>query len=65
MNFDAGPFPVVQTGTAQFGVFQFKSQRTDQVQVGAGVGAQSDDVAGVGRYFRLVEDDVEQGVTPE
>ncbi len=36
-----------------------ESQRLDQVQPIAGVGTETDDVAGIGRDFRLVEHDIE------
>jgi hypothetical protein len=52
---------VVQTGAAQFRVVQREAQRLDQVQSAAGIGAEPDDIAGVRRNLRLVEDDLEHG----
>src|SRR5271169_936858 len=48
---------VVESGAPQFAVAEAKPQRLDQVQLGAGVGREADDVAGVGRDFRLHQDD--------
>ena len=56
--------PVVQAGTAQTLVLEVETERVDQVQGAAGIGAQAYDVAGVGRDFRLVEDDVKQREVP-
>lgn len=52
---------VVQPGATQAFVIQFETQRLDQVQLAAGVGAQADDVAGIGWDFGLEQDDVEHG----
>jgi hypothetical protein len=38
-----------------------ETKRFDQMQLSPGIGAQADDVAGIGRDFRLVEDDGEHG----
>jgi dihydroorotate dehydrogenase (NAD+) catalytic subunit len=57
---DLGELPVVQPGAAQALVVEFESQRVDQVQGTAGIGAQAYDIAGVGRDLRLIQDDVEQ-----
>jgi hypothetical protein len=59
VNPDACVFVVIQPGAAQVFVIECESQRANQVQLRAGIGAQADDVAGVGGYLRLVEDDVE------
>jgi hypothetical protein len=55
---------VIQSGSFQPGVIEREPQWADQVQAAAGVGAQADDVARVGRYFRLVKNDVKHGVFP-
>ena len=39
MNLDVHPLPVVQPGTAEFGIFKVKSQRFNQVQETAGIRA--------------------------
>ena len=49
---------VVQAGTAHLLVAQVKTQGLDQMQLTARVGRQADHVAGVGRNFRLNQDDV-------
>lgn len=54
-------FMIIQPRTAHLGVVDGKAQRFDEVQGAAGVGAQADDVAGVGRDFGLDKDDVEHG----
>ncbi|MDQ5902827.1 MAG: biosis protein MshE, partial [Pseudomonadota bacterium] len=46
---------VIQPGTPQLLVFPGEAHRLDQMQFGAGIGAEADDVARVGRYFGLVE----------
>ena len=58
-------FVIIQPRTAHLGVVDGKAQRFDEVQGAAGVGAQADDVAGVGRDFGLDKDDVEHGGGPE
>ena len=54
-------FMIIQPCAAHLGVIDGKAQRFDEVQGAAGVGAQADDVAGVGRDFGLDKDDVEHG----
>jgi hypothetical protein len=51
---------VIQARAAQLAVVHVEAQRPHQVQPCAGVGAQADRVAGVGRDFRLMKNDVEQ-----
>ena len=58
-----GVFVVIQSGAAQLFVIQIKAERADQVQLRPAVGAQADDVAGVGRDFRLVKDYVKHLVS--
>jgi hypothetical protein len=53
MNRDAGPLVVVQPGAPQLAVVQVKAERFDQVQATAGVRAQPDYVAGIGRNLWL------------
>ncbi len=54
---DAGEFVVIQPGAPQAAVIQRETQRLNQVKPHTGVGAQADDIAGVGGDLRLVEDD--------
>jgi hypothetical protein len=53
-----GVFVIIQAGAAQAFIVQLVTQRLDQVQVAAGIGAEPDNVAGIGRYFRLEQDHV-------
>ncbi len=62
MNPDVGIFMVVQAGSAQLFVLKVKSQWFDQMELGAGIGAQADDVAGIRGDLRFVEDDVREGI---
>ncbi len=57
----AGVFVVVKTSAAHLLVLHVKAQGFYQVQGAARVGRKANDVAGIGRYFRLVEDDVKHG----
>ena len=50
---DARELVIVETGPPQRAVFPAEAERLDQVQFGAGVGAQADHVARVGRDFGL------------
>ena len=49
---------VIEPGPAQALVVQLKTDRLDQMQVAAAVGAQPDNVAGIRRNFWLKKDDV-------
>ena len=49
---------VIEPGAAQALVVQLKTDRLDQMQVAAAVGAQPDNVAGIRRNFWLKKDDV-------
>ena len=42
---------IVQPGAAQAFVVPRETQRFDQVQIKAGIGAQADDIAGIGWNF--------------
>ena len=46
---------------AQCFVVEVEAERFDQMKFGAGIGAEADDVAGVGRYFWLEKDDGDHG----
>lgn len=56
---DPGPFMVVEPGTTQALIVEHEAQRLDQVQPKAGVGAQPDQVAGIGRNLGFEEHHVE------
>ena len=49
---------IIQAGSAEFFIFPTKAQRLYKMEFGTGIGAKSNDVAGVRRNFRLVENDV-------
>jgi hypothetical protein len=59
MHTHAGPFPVIQTGAAQFPVLQLKTQRLYQVQGTAGIRTKAYDIARVRGYLRLVKHHME------
>src|SRR5690606_21935631 len=56
-----GELMIVQTRSAQTFVLPDKPQRFNQVKLKAGIGAKSDDVAGVRGDFGLVKDDMQHG----
>jgi len=62
MHLDARGFVIVKPGAAELAVIQGESKRAYQVQMRAGIGAQADDIAGIGRDFGLVQDDIKHGV---
>ncbi|EGQ61436.1 hypothetical protein GGI1_06632 [Acidithiobacillus sp. GGI-221] len=53
-------FVVIQPGAAQAAVIPGEAQRLDEMQGGSGIGAKADDIAGIGGYFRLIQDDVQK-----
>ena len=55
------PLAIVEAGAAQARLVEIESQRPDEVQNAAGVGAKPYNVTGVRGDFRLIEDDVEHG----
>ena len=56
-----GKFPVVEAGPPQALVIDVEGEGVDQVELRAGIGAQANDVARVGRNFGLVEHDMKHG----
>ena len=56
---ERGKFMVVQSGSHQLLIIQQESERFYKMQPGARIGTETDDIAGVGRDFRLIENDVE------
>ena len=54
--------PVVETGPAEVAVVEIESQWLDEVEGGAGCGAESGDRAGVGGDFRVYQDDMELAI---
>jgi hypothetical protein len=50
---------IIKPGAAQLLVIQVKTQRLDQVKQTAGIGTQADNIAGIGWYFGLIENNVE------
>lgn len=53
-------FVVIEPGALEGTVFPFEAERLHQMQFASGVGAQADDVAGIGRDFGLEEDNGSQ-----
>lgn len=52
---------IVQAGAFELLVAEVEAERLDQVQARAGVGAQADHIARIGRNFWLKQDDIEDG----
>ena len=52
-------FMIIQSCAHQLLVFEHEAQRLDQMQPAAGIGAQADDVTGIRRDFRLIQDHME------
>jgi hypothetical protein len=50
---------IIKPGAAQLLVIQVKTQGFDQVKQAAGIGTQADNIAGIGWYFGLVENNIE------
>jgi len=63
MDVQMGVFVVVQAGAPQLCVVERKSQRPHQMQRGAGIGTEPDDVAGVRRNLGLIERDLDHRST--
>ena len=59
MHGDPGQVVIIQPRAGQLLVRQIEAQRLDQVQSATGVGRKTNDVAGVGGNFGLVENDLE------
>lgn len=59
MAAQVGVFVVIETGPAKARIIQTESEFAYEMQAGARIGAEPDDISGVGRDFRLVERDVD------
>ena len=57
-----GVFVIIQAGAAQLFVIQLETERADQVQLRSSVGAQANNVAGVGRNLGLIQDYIKHQV---
>lgn len=55
---DAREFGIVEPGPAQVAVRELEAERADKVQLGPGVSAEADDIAGVGRNLRPKKNDI-------
>ena len=53
VHVDRGELVVVEAGAAHGFAIQAETQRFDEMELAAGVGGQADEIAGVGRDFRL------------
>jgi len=58
---DVGPFVIVEATAFQQTIGQLEAERLDEMQIGAGDRAQSDDVARVRRYLWFDQYDVHDG----
>jgi hypothetical protein len=58
MALNPGQVMVVEAGSFQSRVGELEPQRLNQVQDGAGIGAQADDIAGIWRNLRLIQNHV-------
>jgi dihydroorotate dehydrogenase (NAD+) catalytic subunit len=56
---DRRQFPVIEPGPAHPRLIQLEAERVDKVQRRPDICAQADDIAGIRRNFRLIEDQVE------
>jgi hypothetical protein len=54
--------PVVHPGAPTGGMVNVEAEGSDQVEARSGGGAEACDIAGIGRDFRLDEDDVKHGL---
>ena len=59
VTLDFGELVIIQAGAAQALVIPHKTERFNQMQAIAGVGTQADDVAGIRRNFRLVQNNIQ------
>ena len=57
-------FMIIQPGAHELPVLQREAERLDQMQLATGVGAQADDIAGIWRDFRLIENHMEHEKLP-
>ena len=64
VDLDLHGVPVVEAGAAELGVGDLETEGFDEMQAGAGGGAEAGDVAGVGGDFGADEDDVEGDLRP-
>ena len=54
--------PIIQTRPFEMFVIQFKTQRVDQMQAHLSCTAQSGNISGICRYFRLVKNDMKDRI---
>ena len=62
MNSGIGQIVIIQACAFQVTVVQGEAEWFDQMQLAAGVGAQANDIAGVGWDFRLLQNNVQHEV---
>jgi hypothetical protein len=53
---------IVQTGALELSILQTETERANQVELSAGIGAKPDHVAGVRRDLGLVKHDMKHGL---
>lgn len=54
---DTSVFMIIKPRPPKVLVAEIETQRFDEVQFGPGVGAKTNDIAGIRRNFRLIEND--------
>jgi len=54
-----GHFYIVQPRPFDAGIIKLKSKRAYEMQAGTGIGAQTNDIARIGRDLRLVKNDMQ------
>jgi hypothetical protein len=59
VNLQGRKFVIIQSRAYQLLVFEREAERLDQMQLATGVGAQTDDVAGIRRDFGLISNHME------
>jgi hypothetical protein len=62
MNLHRGILVIIKASAPHAGILKWKPERFDQVQLGAGICTQANDIAGVGRDFRLDQYNMKHGV---
>jgi hypothetical protein len=59
---DLRPLMVIQAGAAQLAVLQPETQGVNQMKLSPGIGAEADDVTGIGRNLRLEQGNMEHSL---
>jgi hypothetical protein len=62
MNLHSSVLMIIKASATHAGILKWKPERFDQVQLGAGICTQANDIAGVGRDFGLDQYNMKHGV---